>query len=306
VTAPQLYGASVDNRNDVREFLISRRARLSPEQAGLTGFDDKRRVPGLRRGEVAQLAGVSVEYYTRMERGNLGGVSDAVLDAVARALRLDEAEREHLLHLARAANGPTGSSRRPAQVKVRPSVQRILDAMTGAPAYVCDARMDILAANDLCFALYAGILTPQALPLNLARFVFLDDRAPDFFAGWDQVADHTVAALRIEGGRSPLDRKLTDLVGELVTRSEEFRTRWAKHNVRLHRTAVKRLHHPLVGEIEVTGDALELPADGLMLVAYTTEPASVSRERLDFLASWSGRSRDGAVRLAQEPDASQP
>ena len=285
----------VDNRCDVREFLTGRRARLTPQQAGMPVYGE-RRVPGLRRSEVAMLAGVSVEYYTRLERGNLSGVSESVLEALARALQLDEAERAHLFDLARTASrgsasrGSARSQRRSGASgpsNVRPSIHRILDALTGAPAYVRDARTDILAANTLCRALYAGILAPQALPLNLARFLFLDPRARDFFTEWDAVADDIVAALRGEAGRNPLDRRLSDLVGELATRSEEFRTRWARHDVRLHRTAVKRLHNPLVGDIELTGDALELPGDGLTLITYTAAPDSRAQQQLDFLASWS-------------------
>ena len=284
------YRRGVDNRAEVRDFLASRRARITPAQAGLPAYGDLRRVPGLRRTEVAMLAGVSVEYYTRLERGNLGGVSESVLESLARALQLDEAERAHLFDLARAAATPARSSaRRSARPKVRPSVHRILDAMTGAPAYVRNARMDILAANHLCFALYADILTPQALPVNLARFLFLDPRSTSFFADWETVADDAVAALRGEAGRNPLDRGLSDLVGELATRSEEFRARWARHNVRLHRTAVKRIRNPIAGELTLTGDALELPGDGLTLVTYTAEPASQAQQQLDFLASWSTR-----------------
>lgn len=277
----------MDNRSDVREFLTSRRARLTPGQVGLPAYGD-RRVPGLRRTEVAMLAGVSVEYYTRLERGNLSGVSEAVLDSLARALRLDEAERAHLFDLARAAATTSHRvSRGSSQSKIRPSIHRILDGLTGAPAYVHNARTDILAANGLCRALYAGILTPQALPLNLARFLFLDPRAAEFFVDWNTVADDALAAMRIEAGRSPLDRGLSDLVGELATRSEQFRARWARHNVRLHRTALKRLRNPIVGDIELTGDALELPGDGLTLIAYTAAPGSDAQQQLDFLASWS-------------------
>jgi len=280
----------MDNRSDVREFLTSRRARITPAQAGLPGYGE-RRVPGLRRTEVAMLAGVSVEYYTRLERGNLSGVSESVLDALARALQLDEAERAHLHDLARAASpGPARPSRRGGVAgtsKVRPSIHRILDALTAAPAYVRNARTDILAANPLCIALYDGILTPEAMPLNLARFLFLDPRARDFFTGWDTVADDITAALRGEAGRNPLDRALSDLIGELATRSEDFRTRWARHNVRLHRTAVKRLRNPLVGDIELTGDALELPGDSLTLITYTAQPDSNAQQQLAFLASWS-------------------
>lgn len=276
----------MDNRSDVREFLTSRRARIVPEQTGLTIYGDNRRVPGLRRSEVAALAGISVEYYTRMERGNLAGVSESVLDSLARALHLDDAERAHLFDLARAAGLSNRAPRRSAPTKIRPNIQRILDTMS-APTYVRNARLDILAANPACFALYAGILTPDTLPLNLARFVFLDARAPGFFLDWDTIADDIVAALRGEAGRSPLDRSLSDLIGELTTRSPDFGARWAMHNVRHHRTAVKRLHNPAIGEIEITGEALEIPGDGITLITYTAEADSHAQQQLDFLASWS-------------------
>jgi transcriptional regulator with XRE-family HTH domain len=286
----------VDHRKDVHDFLASRRARITPAQAGLPVFDDKRRVAGLRREEVASLAGVSVDYYARLERGNLRGVSEPVLEALVRALRLDEAERAYLFDLAHTANAMTAVRSRPAKTARRPrdpvrqSVRSILAGMTGTPAYVRNARMDILAANDLCTVLYDGILDPQALPVNLARFVFLDDRSRDFFGEWDTIADDVVGALRTEVGRSPADRALSDLVGELTTRSDAFSTRWARHNVRLHNTARKTLHSSLVGDIELTGDALRL-ADGLIVIAYSAAPGSPAEEKLSFLASWAAQYR---------------
>ncbi|MEV5964736.1 helix-turn-helix transcriptional regulator [Kribbella sp. NPDC051952] len=270
-------------KDDVREFLTSRRAKVTPEQAGLPTFGDKRRVTGLRREEVALLAGVSADYYTRLERGNLAGVSEQVLDALARALRLDDAERAHLFDLARASTGPVRGSRRTAVSKVRPGVLRILESLT-TPAYVRNARTDILAANDLAIALYGGIL--DRLPLNLARFLFLDQRAPDFFLDWETVADDSVAALRAEAGRNPHDKSLTDLVGELATRSDAFGTRWARHNVKYHRSATKRVHSSLVGDLELTGEAMELTGDGLVIITYTAEPDSPAAEALRFLSSW--------------------
>jgi transcriptional regulator with XRE-family HTH domain len=275
----------MDPRAEVRDFLTSRRARITPEQAGLATYGEKRRVPGLRRTEVAMLAGMSVEYYTQLERGNLGGASETVLEALARALQLDEAEQAHLFDLARAASNTPKAGRGTARPKIRPSIYRVLDALT-APAYVRNNRMDILAANQMCFALYADILTPPALPLNLARFIFLDPHATEFFLDWDTVADDTVSALRIEAGHSPLDRSLSDLVGELATRSDAFRTRWARHNVRFHRSAPKRIHNKVVGELQLTGDALELPGDGLTLIAYTAAADSPAQEQLGFLTSW--------------------
>lgn len=275
-------------KDEVREFLTTRRAKVTPEQAGLPTYGSHRRVPGLRREEVALLAGVSADYYIRLERGNLAGVSEQVLEALARALALDDAEREHLFDLARACAGPVRRSRRAAVSAVRPGVLRVLESIA-APAYVRNGRMDLLAANDLAYALYDGILDRDRMPLNLARFLFLDERAPGFFLDWPEVADDSVAALRAEAGRNPHDRSLFQLVGELSTRSEEFRVRWARHDVRRHRTATKRLHCPLVGDLTLTGEALELSGDGLVIVTYTAEPGSPSAEALRFLASWAAR-----------------
>lgn len=286
--------SSEDLKNDVREFLTTRRAKVTPEEAGLPTFGGKRRVPGLRREEVALLAGVSADYYIRLERGNLAGVSDQVLDALAQALRLDEAERSHLYNLARASTGPVRGSRRAAVSRIRPGVLRILESLSG-PAYVRNHRGDILAANDVALALYDGILDRERLPLNITRFVFLDDRAQTFFLDWDSVADDSVAALRIHAGRNPHDKSLTDLVGELATKSDDFRTRWARHNVKHHRTAAKRLHCSLVGDIELTGEALELTGDGLVLITYTAEPDSPAADALRFLSSWATQQHAAAA-----------
>jgi transcriptional regulator with XRE-family HTH domain len=280
---------AVDNRAEVRAFLATRRAKITPEEAGVPLIGGRRRVPGLRREEVAQLAGVSTDYYTRLEKGNLGGASDAVLDAIARALHLDDAERAHLFDLARAARGSAREPRRRAQPRIRPSIQRILDAMTTAAAFVRNGRLDVLAVNPLGRALYAPVLDdPSRTPPNLARFCFLDPRAEDLYPDWDEAANTTVALLRTEAGRAPYDRALTELVGELATRSDAFRTRWAAHDVRLHRTGAKQFCHPIVGELSVAFDAMELSADqGLTLTVYTAEPGSASAEKLALLSSWS-------------------
>ena len=285
----------MENSRDVREFLMSRRSRITPAQAGLPAYGGTRRVAGLKREEVAMLTGVSTEYYARLERGNLRGVSESVLDSLAGALRLDEAERAHLFDLARAAAPSPASGTPRVRAEVRPSVQRILAGMTGTPAYVRNSRMDIVAANGLCFALYAGILSPDSLPHNLARFMFLDPRSRDFFLEWDTIADDLAAALRTEAGRKPHDRALNSLIGDLATGSPEFSTRWARHNVRFHRSARKTLHNPLVGDIELTGDALEIPGAGLTLIAYTAEPGSPAQEKLDFLTSWSTTGKSAVV-----------
>src|SRR5436190_9932879 len=219
-------------RAEIREFLGTRRARVTPEQAGLPLYGgDRRRVTGLRREEVALLAGISSEYYTRLERGNATGVSESVIGGIAHALQLDEAERTHLLDLFRGAGTTRPPRRRPAQQRVRPTVQRVLDSMTGTPAFVLSGRGDILAANLLGRALFSPVYADPARPPNNARFIFFDPHATEFFRNWDQVANDAVAMLRASAGRDLYDRRLTDLIGELSTRSEEFRTRWAAHNV---------------------------------------------------------------------------
>jgi transcriptional regulator with XRE-family HTH domain len=299
---------NVDNGNDVREFLVSRRAKISPEQAGLQPYG-LRRVPGLRRSEVAQLAGVSVEYYTRLERGNLGGVSDAVLDALGAALQLDEAERAHLIDLARAANASKTPrrERRLATRPLRPSIQQILDGMSQFPAFIRNGRLDIIAINTLGEALYTQAFANPARPVNLARFVFLDPRARLLHPNWDASAATTVAILRTEAGRNPYDKGLTDLVGELSTRSEEFRSRWAAHDVRLHYTGTKHFRHPAVGDLDLTFDALEIPSDpGLTLTIYSAQPGTAAADGLSLLASWAASSQDADERAANaaEPPGS--
>jgi len=292
----------MDTRNEIRDFLTSRRAKITPEQAGLPAYGANRRVAGLRREEVALLAGVSVDYYTRLERGNARGASDTVLDALARALQLDEAERAHLFDLARAisANTPARTPRRPAGQQVRPAVQRILDSMTTTPAYLRNGRMDILAANQLGRALYAPVFDSTTQPPNHARFIFLDPCATEFFAEWDRAAGDTVALLRAEAGRNPHDRTLSNLIGELSTRSEAFRQMWAAHNVRFHRTGLKRFHHPVVGDLALAFEALDLTADGLRITAYTAEPGSPSQDALNLLASWAATI--GQAQTAQPAD----
>ncbi|MDT0614140.1 helix-turn-helix transcriptional regulator [Streptomyces lancefieldiae] len=279
-----------DAAAEVREFLSTRRARLTPQQAGLPVYGGKRRVAGLRREEVALLAGMSVDYYVRLERGNLGGASDSVLEALAHALQLDEAERTHLYDLARAA-APSGRRPTATSSRIRPTFMRLLDSMTEVPAYVRNARFDILAANALGRALYAPVydspLFAQRGPVNSARFMFLDPTSKDFWTDWDKGADDAVAFLRTETGRSPHDKALTDLIGELTARSGDFARRWARHDVKFHRSGVKNLHHPLVGDLALPYEAMELPSDpGLRLNFYAPEPDSREREALGLLASW--------------------
>ena len=277
----------MDTKGEIREFLTSRRARITPDQAGLATYGP-RRVPGLRREEVAVLAGVSVPYYTRLERGDINGVSESVLEALARALQLDDAEGAHLRDLARAAH-PTSARppRRQAKQPVRPVIQWTLDAITGAAAFVSNERLDILAANQLGLALYSELYDAPARPVNTARFVFLDPRAETSYGDWDRIATETVAILRSAAGRDPYNRDLSDLVGELATRSDAFRTRWASHNVRFHNTGVKHFNHPTVGELHLSFNRLDLAADpGLTLFTYTPEPGSRSAEGLQLLGSW--------------------
>ena len=277
------------NRDDVREFLTTRRAKVQPDQVGLAAGSN-RRVPGLRRTEVALLAGVSVEYYSRLERGDLSGASDAVLHAVAGALLMDDAERDHLFDLARATGPsprrqPRGSARNPA---VRPSLQHALDAITGGPALVRNDRMDIIAANALGRALHVDVYASSARPVNLARHAFLNRESSErFYPDWNLTADQIVAILRTEAGRDPYDKDLQDLIGELSTRSEEFRAKWGAHDVRRHATCVKHFRHSVVGDLDLLFESTNLEADpGWRLLIYTAEPGSPTADALRLLASW--------------------
>ncbi|MEU4393494.1 helix-turn-helix transcriptional regulator [Kribbella sp. NPDC023855] len=280
----------MDNRAEVREFLISRRAKITPQQAGLPDVGT-RRVPGLRRGEVAALAGVSVEYYSKLERGALGGVSASVLDALARALQLDDAERGHLFHLAHAADGTSAGMRprrRPSKRWTpRPSLQWVLDKFTG-PAIVRNGRMDLLACNQLGRAMHASLYDVADPHPNFVRFTFLElDAARAFYADWEVAADTCVAILRTEAGRDPHDKELHDLVGEVSTRSEDFRRRWSAHNVRSHGAGTKYFHHRDVGDLELAYESVDMISDpGLTLTFYAPEPGSPTAQALDLLASW--------------------
>jgi transcriptional regulator with XRE-family HTH domain len=281
----------VSNYEEAKAFLTSRRAKITPEQAGLARPSRNRRVPGLRRSEVADLAGVSVEYYAQLERGNLAGASDSVLDAVGRALQLDEAEREHLAALARASSPAARTRRKEPAAQIRPSLQRLLDLMSEVPAMVNNARLDVVATNSLARALFLPVFADPThtadQPFNHARFTFLNPQARDFWIDWEGVADDSVASLRTEAGRDPYDRALTDLVGELSTRSTAFRTRWAAHDVRLHRTGIKNFHHPVVGGLHLSYDVMELTADpGLSLIAFSAEAGSPDDDALKLLTSW--------------------
>jgi transcriptional regulator with XRE-family HTH domain len=289
----------VDNRAEVREFLTSRRAKVSPEQAGLPD-DGRRRVPGLRRTEVAALAGVSIEYYSKLERGALAGVSAGVLDAIARALQLDPAERAHLFHLAQAADG-TSTLMRPRRRtgnrwSLRPGLQWTLDAITSGPAIVGNARMDLLAANHLGRALYSDLYADRESRPNFARFTFLDSASHRFYPDWDFFAGISVAMLRTAAGRDPHDKSLHDLVGELSTRSDEFRRRWSSHDVRIHGAGVKHFHHQVVGDLVLAYESLDLVAEpGLTLTVYAAEPGSSTAQALALLASWAATHESDAA-----------
>jgi transcriptional regulator with XRE-family HTH domain len=297
-------GVRPDVRAQIREFLSSRRARITPEQAGLPVYGgDRRRVPGLRRSEVASLAGISPEYMTKLERGTATGVSTSVLDGLAHALQLDEAERSHLEDLLRTAGKTRPARRRPARSQIRPTVQRILDSMTGAPAFVLNGRLDILAANDLGAALYSPIYADPARPVNNARFVFLETAATAFYRDYDKAANDTVALLRAEVGRDPYDRDLSDLIGQLSTRSEEFRRRWAAHDVRIHTSGIKLLRHPVVGDLDLPFESFPAPADpSQSLLIYTAEPGSPTHDALNLLSSWVATDMVHVSRRRQDRD----
>ncbi|WP_251443559.1 MULTISPECIES: helix-turn-helix domain-containing protein [unclassified Microbacterium] len=286
-----------DARAEVQDFLTSRRARLSPEQAGLPAYGRFRRVPGLRREEVALLAGVSVDYYIRIERGDLTRASDTVLAAIAGALQLDEAETAHLFDLARGSGRVTrpGLAAPVRAAALRPSVLRMIDAIVDAPAIVRGGGFDYLGANRLGRALYAPLFAHERP--NSLRFAFLDPVARTFYREWDQVVQDLVATLHAEVGRHPADPALASIVDELSDCSDEFRTLWAAHNVRFHRTGIKRLHHPVVGDLDLTYEGLDLSADpGVMMAVYTAEPGSGSADALRMLASWAATDEEERLR----------
>jgi transcriptional regulator with XRE-family HTH domain len=291
----------MDNRSDIRAFLTSRRERLTPQDVGLPDFGGRRRVKGLRREEVALIAGMSTEYYVRLERGNATGVSESVLDGISRALRLDEAEHAHLYDLVRAANQGTDPSRRrgPSRPQqVRPNVQQLIDAMRDVPVFVQNGRLDAVATNRLGAALFSEMFVLPQRPMNAARFAFLDPRAQTFYRDWPGNARQIVALLRAEAGRAPYDRTLTDLVGELATRSEDFRTLWASHDVRAHRTGSKKVHHPVVGDLDLTFEAMDLTSEpGLQLLAFSATPGSPSADGLQLLATWAATAQLDPLRV---------
>lgn len=280
-------------RTEIREFLRSRRARITPEIAGLPAYGGKRRVKGLRREEVALLAGVSVEYYVRIERGRLAGTSEGVLDALATALQLTEAERDHLFHLARQSGAPGGRQHCAPAATMRPALQQVLDAITGAPAWISNGRLDVLAMNQLGRALYSPVLADPRRPANTARFVYLHpSEAETFFVDADQSALNAAAILRMEMGRNPHDEELIALVGQLSTGSELFRQQWASQDVRVHGHGSKRVNHPVVGELDLDFESMDLPTEpGLQLNVYTAPAGGAAADNLALLASWASHGR---------------
>ncbi|MEY9845366.1 helix-turn-helix transcriptional regulator [Streptacidiphilus sp. MAP5-3] len=284
--------APLDPRSELSEFLRTRRARLQPEEVGLPYFGARRRVPGLRREELAQLAGVSVAYYTRLEQGNAHNVSASVLEAIADALRLDAAEREHLDHLVKPRQRTRAVPAR-AQ-RVRPQLQFLLDSMDAVPAYVIGPRADVLAWNRMACALLGdfGAKTPEQR--NFAWMIFMDPASHEFYDDWEGKARDVVSCLRMAAGRTPDDPKLAALIGELSVKSPEFRQWWAAHDVRSKGPCQKELHHPVVGRLSLAYEAMVLPADpDQQLITYAAEPGSASAESLRLLASWAAEPSRG-------------
>ncbi|MEU7007929.1 helix-turn-helix transcriptional regulator [Streptomyces sp. NPDC046332] len=279
----------MDLSAELSEFLRSRRARLKPEDVGLPEFGRHRRVPGLRREELAQLAGVSVAYYTRLEQGNGRNVSMEVLDSIARALRLTESERAHLTHLAK----PTAKKKqhRAAIVRpqhVRPGLQHLLDSMDSVPAVLLGRRLDILAWNRMARALLGDFAAMEPEERNMARLVFLGPNARDLYLDWECKATEVVSVLRLYAGCHPDDPALLALVGELSVKSEEFRSLWAAHTVADKGHGSKRLRHPLVGEMTLQYESLRVSGTDpdLVLVTYQAEPGTASADALRLLAQW--------------------
>lgn len=290
----------MNSNTELRDFLVSRRARLTPQDAGVEPFGGARRVPGLRREEVAFLAGVSIDYYTRFERGRVQNVSDEVLDAVARALRLDEVEQDHLRNLARARRSNKTRPGRAMPTRVPAGLQAVLDSIT-APAFVQNGRMDFLAANELGWALYPFADNTGDRPFNVSRFQFLDPRAPDFYRDYDLAVRNNVAMLRASAGKNPHEPGLVRLVGELSTQSELFRSLWAEQDVVQYRRGTKRYHHPAVGDVDFEYETFEMPTyPGLVMLVYTVEPASRTAEAMQLLASWT--STPAPSRTGESPE----
>lgn len=301
----------MDNRDDIRDFLATRRAKLTPADVGLP-TSARRRVPGLRREEVAVLAGVSTEWYTKLEKGHIAGVSEDVLDAVADALRLDDDERTYLLDLARAAKPAHRQPTRRREVPLAPRVQWMLDSITMSAAFVRNGRLDVIGSNALGRALHAPMFaSPTTVDgrANFARYHFLDEASKDFFVEWEAGAAATVALLRAEAGRAPYDKALRELIGELSTASEEFSAFWAAHDIRIRHEGTKRLQHPEIGEIELTYQSVDLPTGKRAwhdLSFYTAEPGTTNEERLKLLASWTATATSHPAAVQADRGAHKP
>ena len=277
----------MDQSSEIRDFLTSRRARITPEQAGVPTFNGIRRVPGLRREELAHAAGISVDYYNRLERGKSISASPEILDAIARTLQLDQTEQDHLFDLfSTSRRTPRRPARRARQLTIRPTLQRLIDGLN-MPAFVESPRLDILATNHLGRALYTWPGEELVLPFNVARYLFLDPRATEFYLDWETMARNQVALLRTETGRDPSHPELIQLVGELSTHSKEFRSLWAAHDVRQFREGPKRFRHPMVGDLDFIGESLDVSnPPGLFVLAYTIEPGSKTAEAMSLMGSW--------------------
>ncbi|MGZ0148804.1 helix-turn-helix transcriptional regulator [Kribbella sp. WER1] len=289
----------MDRRAELSEFLKSRRARVQPEELGIKVYSGRRRVPGLRREELAQAAGVSADYYVRLEQGRTDNVSQEILDAVADVLRLTDDERTHLALLAKPVR--RAPRRRPAQ-RLRPGLQALLDAMPDVPAFVLGPRMDVLGWNRLAAALIADFDGMDRKERNIPRLVFLDPASRDFYPEWATVADETVGYLRMYAGRYPDDPELAELIGELSIRSPEFRDHWARHDVKDKTFGSKTQHHPLVGDITVRYETLQPPGEpDQLLVTYTVEPGSASEQNLRLLASWTAVDADRPAEVPEIP-----
>ncbi|MBA2808211.1 helix-turn-helix domain-containing protein [Streptomyces sp. KM273126] len=280
----------MDAPSQLGDFLKSRRAALRPEDVGITPNLTRRRVTGLRREELATLAGVSITHYTRLEQGRATGASDGVLEAIARTLRLTDDETAHLKDLAR----PTTASSRRAALRVEhagASARQLLAAMTDVPALALDRRNDVLAWNQLGHALLAGHLAPNGPDMpagrpNLTRMLFLDEQYRALYTNWNEEAQLAVASLRLIAGRHPDDRSLAELIGQLTMNCDEFASQWARHPVRTCTSGVKRLRHPLVGAMDLSFENLVIPGtSGQRLIAYTAEPGSPSEAALRLLGS---------------------
>jgi hypothetical protein len=296
----------MDTRSEITSFLSSRRAKLSPEEAGVPLYGGRRRVPGLRREEVAQLAGVSTDYYARLERGKVAGASREVLEAIARALQLDQDEREHLFDLVKISQTRTAPRRGATASTVRAGLQLVLDSIS-TPAYLQNARLDRLAANRMGRALYSHPMDGSQDRFNYALWLFLDPRAHEFHRDFDAAKHNVVALLHAATAKDPYDQGLIDVIGRLSTQSEEFRNYWASHDIFRYRRGAKLLTHSQMGDLEFGYESFELPTDpGLVMLVYTVEPGSPTAEAMQILSSWTSPSIESGVARTASKRENQP